>query len=317
MNKDLYIDSPAESKRHLNELETLYKISQILAEGTPQSQTLSEVLNILDSDLGMTRGAITLLSLAGKEIMIEAVHNFPEEQKQKIRYRLGEGVTGKVLQTGKPMIVPMVSQEPLFLNRFERWNITKEEISFICVPISIGDEIIGTISIDKPFDKSSSLEEDMRLLSIVASMIANNVKTRREETVRLQELEDENLRLRSELEDKFRPENIIGNSSSMRQVYHQIHQVSGSDTTVLIRGQSGTGKELVAHAIHYSSSRAKGAFVKVSCAALNENLLESELFGHEKVHLQGQLRAGKGVSKRRTVGLCFSMKSAIFHRLSR
>ncbi len=231
---ETYIEIPVESNRHLNELETLYKISQILSEGTAQDQSLSEVLNILDSNLGMARGAITLLSPAGNQIMIEAVHNFPEEQKKKIKYRLGEGITGKVLQTGKPIIVPKVSQEPLFLNRFERWNISKEEISFICVPISIGDETIGTISIDKPFDKSVSLEEDMRLLSIVASMIANNVKTRREETLRLQTLEDENLRLRSELEDKFRPENIIGNSNLMRQVYHQIHQVAGSDTTVLI-----------------------------------------------------------------------------------
>jgi Nif-specific regulatory protein len=293
-NKETYINNPVESNRHLNELETLYKINQILTEGTPQDQTLSEVLNMLDSDLGMTRGAITLLSPAGNQIMIEAVHNFPEEQKKKIKYSIGEGVTGKVMQSGKPMIVPKVSQEPLFLDRFERWNITKEEISFICVPISIGDEIIGTISIDKPFDMSASLEEDMRLLSIVASMIANNVKTRREETVKLQVLEDENLRLRSELEDKFRPENIIGNSNPMRQVYHQIHQVASSDTTVLIRGQSGTGKELVAHAIHYSSSRAKGSFIKVNCAALNENLLESELFGHEKGAFTGAIASRKG-----------------------
>lgn len=94
-DKDLYLDNVTDSMRHLHELETLYRISQILAEGTPQSQTLSEVLNILDSDLGMTRGAVTLLSPAGNQISIEAVHNFPEEQKQKIRYRLGEGVTGR------------------------------------------------------------------------------------------------------------------------------------------------------------------------------------------------------------------------------
>ena len=307
-DKDLYLDNVTDSMRHLHELETLYRISQILAEGTPQSQTLSEVLNILDSDLGMTRGAVTLLSPAGNQISIEAVHNFPEEQKQKIRYRLGEGVTGRVIQTGKPMIVPKVSQEPLFLNRFERWNITKEEISFICVPISIGDEIIGTISIDKPFDKSASLEEDMRLLSIVASMIANNVKTRREETVRLQELEDENLRLRSELEDKFRPENIIGNSNPMRQVYHQIHQVSGSDTTVIIRGQSGTGKELVAHAIHYSSPRAKGLLSRSTVRLSTKTCSKASCSDMKKAPSQGQLRAERGVSKRRTAELCFSMK---------
>ncbi len=292
---DLKLESyQAAGARHLNELGTLYKISRILAAGTPQSQTLTDVLNTLDSELEMNRGAVTLLAPDGKEIIIEAVHNFSEEQRRKIRYRLGEGVTGRVMQTGKPMIVPKVSEEPLFLNRFERWNITKEEISFICVPITIGDEVIGAISIDRQFNKAVSLEEDMRVLSIVASMIANDVRIRREETAKLHELENENLRLRYELEDKFRPENIIGNSGAMRDVYRQIHQVAGSDTTVLIRGESGTGKELVAHAIHYSSARAKGPFVKVSCAALNENLLESELFGHEKGAFTGAIQSRIG-----------------------
>jgi len=108
-------------------------------------------------------------------------------------------------------------------------------------------------------------------------------------------LEAENSRLRNELADRFRPENIIGNSGAMRDVYQAIHQVASTDTTVLIRGESGTGKELVAHAIHYTSLRAKGPFVKVNCAALSETLLESELFGHEKGAFTGatQLRIGR------------------------
>lgn len=279
--------------RHVQQLETLYNISNILAAGKRQKEVLAEVLDTLDSDLGMNRGTVTLLSL-DSEIMIEVAHNFPAERSRKVRYRMGEGITGKVMQTGKPIIVPKISQEPLFLNRFDRLNVASREISFICVPISIGRKVIGTISIDRPFDEAISLEEDMRILSIVASMIANDVRARREEALRTQQLEDENLRLRHELEDKFKPENIIGNSNAMRDIYRQIHQVAGSDTTTLIRGESGTGKELVAHAIHYSSPRAKGPFIKVNCAALNENLLESELFGHEKGAFTGAVQARKG-----------------------
>ncbi len=275
-------------------LDTLYRISNILVAGMNQRQILAEVLDALDSELGMKRGTVTLLSPDRCEMMIEVAHGFSQRHSRSVRYQAGEGVTGKVIQSGKPTIVPQISKEPQFLNRFQRSSDPNEELSFICVPITIGKDVIGTISIDRAYDAGHPLEDDMRLLSIVASMIAHDVRARQEEARAMQALEDENFRLRSELEDKFRPENIIGNSNAMRDVYAEIHQVAVSDTTVLIRGESGTGKELVAHALHYSSPRASGPFIKVNCAALNENLLESELFGHEKGAFTGAVQARPG-----------------------
>jgi Nif-specific regulatory protein len=279
---------------HVHALDALDRIAHILSTGVRQKQLLAEVLDTLDNELGMKRGTLTLLSPDRQEIMIEVAHGIPEERSRKVRYQIGEGITGKVIQTGKPIVVPKVSKEPTFLNRLGRSASDEGEISFICMPISIGKEIIGTISVDRPYVEGHSLEEDTRILRIAASMIANDVRTRREEAAARQVLEDENVRLRSELEDRFRPENIIGNSNAMRAVYTQIHQVAPSDTTVLIRGESGTGKELVAHAIHYASARAKGPFIRVNCAALNENLLESELFGHEKGAFTGAIQSRKG-----------------------
>jgi len=278
----------------VQQLETLYKVSQILTAGTHQQEALVAVLDILDKELHLARGIITLLSVDGREIKIEAAHDLSQEQSRTITYRVGEGVTGRVMQTAKPMVVPKVSQEPLFLNRFERWNDTKQDLSFICVPISIDNDVIGTISVDRPFEETAPLDEEMRMLSIIASMIANDLRGRRDVAIGHQQLEDENLRLRHELEGRSRPENIIGNSNAMRDVYRQIHQVAISDTTVLIRGESGTGKELVAHAIAFSSLRRDKPFVKINCAALNENLLESELFGHEKGAFTGATQARKG-----------------------
>ena len=283
------------SDKHIRELEALYRISQVLASGTHQRPMLTEVLDVLHSQLGMTRGTIMLLSPDSDQLMIEVAQNLSEKQRRAVRYLRGEGITGRVVQGGNPAIVPKVSQEPMFLDRLHRRKgLSKDEISFICVPISIKNQPVGTLSADRIFDESIPLNEDVRVLSIVASIIANNVQMRRELAAERQMLEAENLRLRSELEDRFRPENIIGNSGAMREIYKSIHQVATSDTTVLIRGESGTGKELVAHAIHHASPRAKGPFVKVNCAALSENLLESELFGHEKGAFTGAIASRKG-----------------------
>ncbi|MBN2684687.1 MAG: sigma-54-dependent Fis family transcriptional regulator [Pontiellaceae bacterium] len=102
-------------------------------------------------------------------------------------------------------------------------------------------------------------------------------------------IELENAQLRVQLDDKYGLENIIGRSPAMQEVFDTIRQVAASRATVLIQGESGTGKELVAKAIHQLSPRSKGPFVAVHCAALSENILESELFGHEKGAFTGAM----------------------------
>jgi Nif-specific regulatory protein len=284
-----------DGRKHAKELDALYRISRILAMGVGERSMLAEILDILHDGLGMRSGTIMLVSPDRQELLVEVGHNLSRRQAQTVRYRMGEGISGRVVQTGKPAIVPKVSEEPQFLNRLRGYRkISKDEISFICVPISAGKEVIGALSVDRLFDESAPLDEDVRLLSIVASMIANDINARRRSAIEREALETENLQLRSQLEDVYRPENIIGNSDAMRAVYRSIQQVADSDTTVLIRGESGTGKELVAHASHYSSPRARNAFVKVNCAALSENLLESELFGHEKGAFTGAIQARAG-----------------------
>ncbi len=283
------------AERNGKDLEVLAGIGQLLATQSGQRQMLTAVLDELEEKLGMMRGTIMLLSSDGSELFVELARDAPSEHRQGVRYRRGEGIVGSVVQTGQAAVIPRISQEPRFTNRIHRRRTqARADASFLCVPIALGSEVVGTLSVDLPLQPVEQLQGKARFLGIVASMIAYDVKSRRIESLQRQSLEAENLRLRSALEEQFRPENIIGNSHAMREVYLKIHQVAASDTTVLIRGESGTGKELVASAIHYSSPRSQRPLVKVNCAALSEGLLESELFGHEKGAFTGALFARAG-----------------------
>ncbi|MGB9615751.1 MAG: nif-specific transcriptional activator NifA [Desulfomonilaceae bacterium] len=292
MNKAKY---EPEIKQEITELMLLFEISQSLDQSMDLHEVVGPVFESLARHRGMMRGTLTLLNRESGEILIEAAHGLSQLQIERGRYRPGEGVTGKVIATGKPAVVPHISDEPLFLDRTgARSGLAKKDISFICVPIKIGNEVIGALSADRLFEEGVSFVEDVRLLSIVASMIAQAVRLRQSAQEERHRLLEENKRLQNQLKDRFRPANIVGNSKSMQAVYDLIAQVTRSDTTVLIRGESGTGKELVAHAVHFNSGRADKPFIKVNCGALPESVVESELFGHEKGAFTGAVSTRKG-----------------------
>ncbi len=282
-------------RREVKELSLLFEISQTLDGTMDIRAAVHPVLDAMARHMGMLRGTLTLLNRGTGELYIEAAHGLTASQRKRGIYRRGEGVTGKVVETGRAAIVPRISEEPQFLNRTgARGRLQKQDISFICVPIKLGNETIGALSADRLFSETVTCGEDVRLLSIIASMIAQAVRLRQAAFEEQRRLLEENQRLQEELKDRFRPSNIIGNSSAMQAVYDLIANVAKSDTTVLIRGESGVGKELVAHAIHYNSRRAARAFIKVNCAALPETLIESELFGHEKGAFTGAIYQRKG-----------------------
>ena len=274
-----------------NGLAALYRIARLLSMPGDLKGTMESLLDILETHAGMKRGMISILHPESAELRVDAAKGIPESGKQRGKYRLGEGVTGRVVATGRPIAIPKLRNEPTFLDKTgARKNLRDTDLAFLCVPIKAGDEVVGALSVDKvSVQDAVTLEGELHFLEAVADLIAQVVVARRKQQDVITALERENLELRKTLEEKGKPDEMKGNSGSMREVYRQIGQVAPSLTTVLIRGETGTGKELVARAIHEKSPHKTGPFVAVNCAALPESLLESELFGHEKGSFTGAL----------------------------
>jgi Nif-specific regulatory protein len=297
------------------DLSCLYEITKILAAENDLQESLNNVVRVLTDMKKMENGTVTIVNPLTRELEIEIACGITATAQRKGKYKLGEGITGRVVATGEPVIVPRIGEEPLFLNRTgSRNDEQKKKSSFICVPIKVTFESseqkvlaqdihdrpdnlsIGALSVDRYYDKEfgSQSEQDLRFLTIVSALIAQAVHRVQVINREKEALQQENQRLRRELSAKNRLSDIIGNSSRMQEVFEMAHRVADSNATVLLRGESGTGKSLVAKALHHNSQRASKPFLVVNCSALPENLLESELFGHEKGAFTGAEQLKKG-----------------------
>jgi len=278
--------------RAKQELEILYQISQAMAHQHDITDLLDTVLDILENEFGLSRGTLTLRRPDSDIFDIEASRGLSSQEQQLGSYKLGEGITGAVAKSGKPELVSDISKNKNFLNRTQ--TRTTAKTAFLCVPIIHQNIAVGTISIDRETAPEKELQEDLNFIKLVADLLAEGVFRIRTEIEERDSLIEENRKLKQELGDRYRPSNIIGNCNAMRAVYDQIAQVADSTATVLIRGATGTGKELVAHSIHFNSQRRNNAMICVNCAALPENLIESELFGHEKGAFTGAAQKHRG-----------------------
>jgi Nif-specific regulatory protein len=273
-------------------LSTLVDVSQALSGTLNLKASLHRVLEILARHHGAVRGIVSLLHADG-DLRVEASDGLGDASR--VRYQVGEGITGRVVQSGKPIVVPRVSREPAFLHRAARRpELAHHELSFVCVPILLNRRAAGTLAIDLKFKADRDFDRSVKFLGVVASMVSQALKIHRLIDEDKRRLVDENAHLKQELRERYDFSSIVGTSGPMRHLYEQVAQVAGTNTTVLIRGESGTGKELIANAIHYNSLRSAKPFVKVSCAALPESLIESELFGYEKGAFTGADGRKKG-----------------------
>ncbi|HEY0331970.1 MAG TPA: sigma 54-interacting transcriptional regulator [Rhodopseudomonas sp.] len=278
----------------VNVLPLLFEIAKIISDSEDLAKTLTIILSVMQKQLRIQRGMVTLYDRGSETIFIHESFGLSEEEKARGIYASGEGITGKVVETGHAIVVPHLRDDPRFLDRTRAHGNGNANGSFFCVPIIHAQKVIGTISAERIYRNQRLLKQDVEVLSTVALMVAPAAELYLLENVEKVRLENENRRLQSALKERFKPSNIIGNSKPMQQVYELIHKVAGTKATVLVLGESGVGKELVANAIHYNSATADGPFVKFNCAALPESIVESELFGHEKGAFTGAIGMRKG-----------------------
>ncbi|AUG99301.1 nif-specific transcriptional activator NifA [Pectobacteriaceae bacterium CE70] len=271
------------------------RISVALSRTTEVGKALQAVLRILHDDAFMQHGMICLFDKQRGALVIEALHRADEHvvaSSSQIRYRPGEGLVGTVMSQRQPLVLKRVADDQRFLDRL---SIYDYDLPFICVPIpGLDQEPIGVLAAQPMALYEDRLPASTRFLETVANLTSQTVRL-------MQPVRRDNdgpvVSSPSPACKVSRPfgfENMVGKSPAMRQTIDIIRQVSKWDTTVLVRGESGTGKELIANAIHYNSPRASAPFVKFNCAALPDNLLESELFGHEKGAFTGAVRQRKG-----------------------
>jgi Nif-specific regulatory protein len=262
----------------LRRMSTLLEVSRALADTLHLNETLQEMVQILEEHPSVAGASLTLLQEVSESLGFQSSQAGSLSGK-KVIGRSVSGIVDKVIESNRPVVVPKVSQEPMLKRRF---SSNSGEHSFVCVPLTLKSTRFGALAVELHYDQDRNYDRAVSFLRLVSSMVTQAVKISQLVEAEKKGLLAENIHLREELREKYDFSNIIGNSKAMRQVYEGITQVARTNTTVLIRGESGTGKELIAHAIHYNSLRSQKPFVRVSCAALPETLIETELFGHEK-----------------------------------
>ncbi|HEX7578520.1 MAG TPA: sigma 54-interacting transcriptional regulator [Thermoanaerobaculia bacterium] len=280
-----------------NELTMLLELSEALGSPLNLRASFARALEILETDLKAVFGMVTFLDAASGELKVEAVTGRHGASPDRLRYRLGEGITGHVVKSGKPIAVPLASQEPLFLDRLGYLRArrkSKSDLSYVSVPVPVDGKNAGALGLAFVYEKSRDLGNVVKILGIAASMLGQATRVHRLLEAERNRFMEENRQLKEELRERYDLGNLVGTSHPMQKLYEQVAQAAPANTTVLIRGESGTGKELVAHAIHYNSPRSGKPFVKVNCAALPESLIESELFGYEPGAFTGADRQKKG-----------------------
>jgi Nif-specific regulatory protein len=276
------------------ELRVLLAISKVIDQALDLEGALESILKILSDTMGMRRATVTLHDPQSGRLAISTSYGLSDQEKRRGVYRMDEGITGTIFRTAKPYVVPDISMEPLFLDKTGTRRISRERISFVGVPILLHGSPIGVLNADRVFTGQEQLDADTEFLTVVATLISQFLSLNEKVKNREAALKQENTSLKYQIARENHGPYIVGKSQAMLEVEQYVAKVATTKATVLLLGESGTGKTLIGRIIHELSDRKAHPFIKVNCAAIPENLLEAELFGYEKGAFTGANSAKPG-----------------------
>jgi Nif-specific regulatory protein len=257
------------------DLSQLYRLALDMGSATSQEELVNLVLEGLLEGIPADVGAILSVQESGTLEVSAHRHRNPAV---KTYSRVSDYLSREVLASREAVLAENVSRDRYLRNRESLSDLGVTSV--ICAPVATSERVVGLIHLYCTDPHKALDGEDLEFAVAVAKQLGNAIT----QLTRQESLSAENRSLR----DQLRVESeLVGESPAIRNIESQVGRVAGTTATVLIRGESGSGKELVARAIHYSSRRKEGPFVCLNCAALTETLLESELFGHEKGSFTG------------------------------
>lgn len=285
----------------------LNKICQLRETNHIMSAILGETIAISAAD----QGVISLVE-PSRGVELQTVIRDERQEKSVLPYKVNSLISGWVLSNRRMLKVDNLDND----ERFPGLSSGGEQIkSVLCIPMIVRNEILGLTTLIRSSAKGPFGDDLCRLVGILTSQSAQilyNAKlieelARKNELLEIsrRKLSEENVRLRGEVGAVFSFENMVGKSPAIKQVLMLASKFAGGDSPVLIMGETGTGKELVARAIHYASSRKDKPFVVKNCGVKTETLLESELFGHVRGSFTGAMKDKIGLFKEADGGTIF------------
>ncbi len=285
-------------ERHVRELMALYEIGQALSSIHDLDHLLQLAIDRAVALIEIEGASIILLDEERQELYFKIADDTRvghEQRLREVRFPATQGIAGTVIREGQSLIVPDVDRDPRHYRGVDDHTGTKTR-SIICAPLRTKDRIIGVL---EAINKRQGVftTEDVRLLEAFANQLAlalENARLIQELRAARERLSEENRYLREAMGQTVQFETLVGESATMQEVYRLVERVLNTTATVLLTGESGTGKDLIARIVHFQGPRAKGPFIHVNCAAIPETLLEAELFGYERGAFTGATQRKPG-----------------------